>query len=84
MREYPLKELKHPTPQAVIGRNLRARRNELELSQKFVAEQVDFPLNALKHIEYGRRSVPLEILPKLQEVLRIDDHRRLFQPDAFL
>jgi transcriptional regulator with XRE-family HTH domain len=56
----------------VLGNRVRARRNELGLSQEALAAQSDLHWTFIGQVERGRRNLNLRNLLKLAEALKID------------
>ena len=55
-----------------IGERLRARREELRVSQEHVAFQADISATYLSQIETGQRNPSLETLFRLSTALKLD------------
>lgn len=53
-----------------VGRNIRRRRRELELTQPDLAAAVQLHINTINRIERGHRGVDLDVLSRLAEALR--------------
>jgi DNA-binding XRE family transcriptional regulator len=56
----------------VLGQRVRARRNELGLSQEGLAAQSDLHWTFVGQVERGRRNLSLRNLLKLAQALEID------------
>ena len=71
-----------------VAQNLRARRNDLGLTQEKAAELVGFSLQYLQRIERQIVNVPLDTLTRFARAYRVDpgdfflaaSHRRLSAP----
>ena len=61
-----------------IGRNIRLRRKDLELTQAVVAIHLGINRVTLAKIETGRSSLPLESMPPLLELLQLKSVDSLF------
>lgn len=57
----------------IIGRNLKARRQDLEVSQKEVATHAGISRTTLWKIENGRSSLPLESAPAVLKFLDLGE-----------
>lgn len=68
------------TDRTVIGRNMRLRRQDLDLSQTEVAKQIGLNRKTLGEIERGRSSLPLESAVIAVKVLRFKTLTTLLQP----
>ncbi|MEM9116876.1 MAG: helix-turn-helix transcriptional regulator [Cyanobacteria bacterium P01_F01_bin.56] len=68
------------TDRTVIGRNMRLRRQDLELSQTEVAKQIGLNRKTLGEIEKGRSSLPLESAVIAVEILKFKSLSTLFIP----
>ena len=55
--------------EAEIGKVLKNRRNELEITQKKLADYCDLSHNGISQIEIGEKSVRLSTLLKLGKIL---------------
>lgn len=75
---------RYQTVWQVIGNNIKTRRRDMELKQVDLAAELGCSLDQVRYVEWGRRSLPVELLPKLQEVLEIEDYRVLLQPRYFV
>ena len=57
----------------IIGKNLKARREDLGVSQKSVADKAGLSRTTLWKIECGRSSLPLEAAPAILKYLDLGE-----------
>lgn len=67
----------------IIARNIRARRKVLDLTQGDLAEAIGVDKGRIGRIERGIASLDFEEIPPLCDLLGIEDHNILYQPDYF-
>jgi len=60
-----------------VGKNLAARRKELERTQSFVANKAGISRPSLANIETGNQTITLHQLYKLAAALELSDARKL-------
>lgn len=66
-----------------IGLRLRRRREEIQVSQEWVAEMVDISVTHLSHIENGRTKMSLRVLDGLTEALQMSCDEIMYgKPEA--
>lgn len=64
-----------------MGQRIAAARKDLKLSQVQLAARLDVPQQTLAHYEVGRTRVPIELLPRMAEVLDVSlDELLIGQP----
>ncbi|MFP1133320.1 helix-turn-helix domain-containing protein [Asticcacaulis sp. W401b] len=64
-----------------MGQRIAAARKYLKLSQVQLAARLDVPQQTLAHYEVGRTRVPIELLPRMAEVLDVSlDELLIGQP----
>lgn len=65
-------KLKELNTAVFFGEQLRARRQELNLTQKYVAEKLGVHYNNVIEVEKGRRGLSADTLVKYCRVLRLE------------
>ncbi len=61
----------------ILGDRIRKRRTSLGLNQEDLAEAIGLNRTSISNIEVGRHQVPLTVLYKIAEILKIDVHLML-------
>jgi transcriptional regulator with XRE-family HTH domain len=61
----------HPTLEH-FGRRVRARREDIELSQEQLAERAELHRTYISSVEQGRRNLALRNIVKLAQALELD------------